>query len=139
MLFFSYYVVEKRLKIRSESRKNVQFTFALMMIRGLISGFIITLAVFLTRIGGPIIGGIFAMFPAMFLGTLLITYFSHGASFSSAVMKASILGAVSVVVYGIVARYTFIPFGFWAGTCIAIIFSFCFAFFIHLFLARKVM
>ncbi|HQE80342.1 MAG TPA: DUF3147 family protein [Syntrophorhabdaceae bacterium] len=127
----SYYIVEKKLKIKSEMGKDISFTFSMFLVRGVISGFIITLTVFLTKIGGPLIGGLFTMFPAMFLGTLLITYFSHGPSFSSAVMKSSMIGAISVVVYGITARFVFIPFGLWLGTIISLVVSYLFAFLIH--------
>lgn len=137
LLIFSYCFVEKILNVRSESRREVKLTFKLVLFRGFISGLIILLAVFLTKTGGPLIGGIFVMFPAMFLGTLLITYFSHGARFSSAVMKASIFGAISVVIYGIVARYTLIPLGIWFGTALSILISFFCAFVIHNVLTRK--
>lgn len=77
-----------------------------------------------TRFGGPIIGGMFIMFPAMFVGMIFMTYFSQGAKFPAAVMKSYILGAISVVIYGIVARYTYIPVGFIGGTVLSIIVSF---------------
>lgn len=128
---FSYYIVEKKLKIKSEQGKAVSFTFSLLLIRGIISGFIIALTVFLTKISGPLLGGLFTMFPAMFLGTLLITYFSHGPSFSSAVMKSSMIGAISVVIYGITARFVFIPSGMWLGTIISLGVSYISAFLIH--------
>jgi hypothetical protein len=63
--------------------------------------------------------------------------FSHEASFSAAVMKVSILGAISVVIYGIVVRYTYLPFGLWVGTIISIMISFGSSFFIHRFLTKK--
>ena len=77
LLLVSFYFVEKKLQVKSESSRKVKLTFTLMVILGLISGFIVTIAVVLTRVGGPLPGGVFTMFPAMFLGTLLITYFSH--------------------------------------------------------------
>ncbi len=138
-LFFSisYYIVEKILKIKSEQGKGVSFTFSMLIIRGLISGFIIALTVFLAKVCGPLLGGMFTMFPAMFLGTLLITYFSHGPSFSTAVMKSSMLGAISVVVYGITARYVFIPLGLWIGTIVSLAVSYICAFIIHNVLINK--
>jgi hypothetical protein len=137
LLLVSFYFVEKKLQVKSESSRKVRLTLTLMVMRGLISGFIVTIAVVFTRIGGPLLGGVFTMFPAMFLGTLLITYFSHGAGFSSAVMKASIFGAISVVIYGIVARYTFVPLGLWGGTGVSILISFSCAFLTHILLTKK--
>ncbi|MCX8109880.1 MAG: hypothetical protein N3D15_01325, partial [Syntrophorhabdaceae bacterium] len=58
-------------------------------------------------------------------------YYCHGPSFSSAVMKSSMIGAISVVIYGITARFVFIPFGMWLGTIISLGVSYLFAFLIH--------
>jgi hypothetical protein len=137
MLLFSYWVAETRLKIKSESGKKMRYTLPIILFRGIFSGLVIALAVAMTKIGGPLIGGTFAMFPAMFIGTLFITHFAHGASFSAAVMKASILGAISVVVYGTSVRYTYIPLGLLPGTLVSLALSFGCAFFIHRFLVKK--
>lgn len=137
LLFVSLYVTEKKMGVRSEPGKKASWSLSLIVIRGFMSGIIVTIAVIMTRIGGPLLGGMFAMFPAMFLGTLLITYFSHGPSFSSAVMKASITGAISVVIYGVAVRYTYHAFGLLTGTAASILISFSSAFFIHRFMKGK--
>lgn len=129
--FISYYIVEKKLRIKSEQGRVVSITSSMLMVRGLISGFIIALTVLLAKIGGPLLGGVFAMFPAMFLGTLLITYFSRGPSFSAAVMKSSMLGAISVVIFGITARFVYIPYGLWIGTVLSLGVSYLCAYIIH--------
>jgi hypothetical protein len=79
----------------------------------------------------------FVMFPAMFVSMIFMTYFSQGAAFSAAVMKSSILGAISVVVYGIVARYAYIPLGLIGGTAASIIISFGGSYFMHRYMARR--
>jgi len=139
LLVISYHIVEKAAKVKSESGRVIRYTVSIMVFRGLFSGCIIVLAVVLSKIGGPLLGGMFAMFPAMFIGTLFITFFSHGASFSSAVMKASIIGAISVVLYGVTVRYTYIPLGLWQGTVISIAVSFGSGFFVHRFITKKIM
>jgi fumarate reductase subunit D len=68
-----------------------------------------------------------------------MTYFSQGAAFSAAVMKSTILGAVSVVIYGIVARYTYIPLGLIGGTAASLVVSFASSYVIHGYLARRTM
>jgi hypothetical protein len=52
-------------------------------------------------------------------------------------MKSSILGAISVVVYGIVARYAFIPLGLIAGTATSILISFGGSYLIYRYMARR--
>jgi hypothetical protein len=137
LMISCYYVVEKRLQIRSESGKSLRYTAPIILFRSLFSGFVIVSAVVITKVGGPLIGGAFTMFPAMFIGTLVITYFSHGPSFSAAVMKASVLGAISVVVYGVAARYTYVALGLWLGTFVSLAVSFAGAFFVHRLIARR--
>jgi hypothetical protein len=132
-----HHVLEKRLGIKSERGKRMHYTPAIMIYRGLFSGFIIVTAVVLAKVGGPLLGGTFAMFPAMFIGTLFITYFTHGASFSAAVMKSSIIGAISVVIFGTAVRFTYLPLGFWLGTVISMVVSFGSSLVIHRFLARR--
>jgi hypothetical protein len=129
--------VEKGLKVRSELGRQMRYTPAIMISRAVFSGFIIVVAVVITKIGGPLMGGMFVMFPAMFVGMIFMTYFSQGAAFSAAVMKSSILGAISVVVYGIMARYTYIPLGIIGGTATSIIVSFASSYLIHGYMTRR--
>jgi len=124
VVIVAYLIIEKGIKVKSESSRKITHTFVTLLFRGLLSGVIIASAVVIGKIGGPLLGGMFAMFPAMFLGALLITYFSHGPMFSSAVMKTALLSAVSVVVYGVLVRYTYIPLGLWGGTTVSLLVSF---------------
>jgi len=137
LVVISYTIVEKGLKVRSEPGRQMRYTPAIMIIRAVFSGFIIVFAVMITKIGGPLIGGMFVMFPAMFVGMIFMTYFSQGAAFSAAVMKSSILGAISVVVYGIMARYTYIPLGIIGGTATSIIASFVSSYLINGYMTRR--
>jgi uncharacterized membrane protein (GlpM family) len=137
LVVISHTIVEKGLKVRSELGRQMRYTPAIMISRAVFSGFIIVVAVVITKIGGPLMGGMFVMFPAMFVGMIFMTYFSQGAAFSAAVMKSSILGAISVVVYGIMARYTYIPLGIIGGTATSIIVSFASSYLIHGYMTRR--
>jgi hypothetical protein len=138
LVLISYFIIEKGIRVKSETAQKAKNTFATLIFRGLLSGFIVALAVVMGRIGGPLLGGMFAVFPATFLGTLLITYFSHGSLFSSAVMKVALLSAVSVVLYGVIVRYTYIPFGLWWGTLVSFIISFSAAYSIHILVVKRI-
>jgi len=137
LLFLSYYFVDKGLKVRSEPGKKLRYTFAAMLFRALFSGSVIALAVIMTKIGGPLLGGMFSMFPAMFIGILFITYFSSGPSFSAAVMKEAMFGAISVVVYGICVRYTYLTIGLLWGTLVSFLVSLGSSLLVHYFMTRK--
>jgi hypothetical protein len=124
LLGLSYYLMEHRLKVTTVLGKKVNYTPILIVTRGALSGTIIVLSVILGKIGGPLLGGMFTMFPAMFTSTILITYFSQGVEFSAATMKSAMLSAVSVVIYSLVVRCTYIPLGIFLGTLTSIAISF---------------
>jgi hypothetical protein len=134
----SFFLVEKGIKVKSERANKVKSTLMTLIFRGLFSGAIIALAVIMGKIGGPLLGGMFAMFPAMFTGTLLITFFSQGALFSSAMMKVALLCASSVVLYAILVRTTYIPLGLILGTLVSIFVSFSYAYAIHILLVKRI-
>jgi hypothetical protein len=137
LVVICHIIAEKGLKVKSEPGKQMRYTTGIIIFRSLFSGFIIAFAVVITKVGGPLLGGMFVMFPAMFVSMIFMTYFSQGAAFSAAVMKSSILGAISVVVYGIVGRYSYIPLGLIGGTATSILISFGGSYFIHRYLARR--
>jgi uncharacterized membrane protein (GlpM family) len=120
----SYLVVEKCMKISSHRKVNVRHTSSQITFRALFGGTVIAFAVFMGKLGGPVYGGIFATFPAMFLSTLVITYQTGGAEFSRAVAKALMVsGMINIALYAIVVRYLYAWSGLVYGTLIALLFS----------------
>ena len=87
--------------------------------RAIFGGAIIALAVLLAKLGGPLIGGVFAIFPAVFTGALVTTAISHGAGFSAALMRSTLIGGISVVVFAIAVRLSFIPLGLGLGALVS--------------------
>lgn len=123
-LMISFILMEHVLKVRSVKGKKIPYTPIIIVSRGLLGGLIVALSVFLGKIGGPVLGGMFSMFPAMFISTMIVTYLSHGAEFSAGTMKSSMVSGISIIVFSVVARYTFIPMGFGLGTLISVLISF---------------
>jgi hypothetical protein len=138
VVILSFFLIEKILRVKSKRPGPVENTLKTLLFRSFFSGTIILLAVLLGKIGGPLFGGMFAMFPAMFTGTLLITYISHGSLFSSAMMKVALLSASSVVLYAILVRFTYIPLGLFLGTLVSILVSFFYAFALHVLFVKKI-
>lgn len=134
----SFLLIEKGIKVKSSRAVAARNTAKTLVFRGLFSGAIIALAVIMGKIGGPLLGGMFAMFPAMFTGTLLITYLSQGPLFSSAMMKVALISASSVVLYAILVRMTYVPLGLFLGTAVSILVSFTYAFFLYISLLRRI-
>jgi hypothetical protein len=87
--------------------------------RGLFAGTIIAAAVLIAKLGGPLIGGAFTIFPAIFTGTLVTTAISHGPGFSAALMRSTLLGGISVIVFTTAVRLSFVPLGLVYGALVS--------------------
>ena len=124
LFFFCYWVLEKRMKVPSQGTVMVSYPPARIMWRALFGGGVIAFAVFMGKLGGPLLGGIFGSFPAMFLSTLVITCNSSGADFSRSVGKSLLIsGLINVPLYEIAVRLLYPAIGLGFGTVIALIFS----------------
>ncbi len=137
ILFFSYWLLEHQLKIKSLSGQKIKYTPKIILLRSLLSGSIIALAVLLAKIGGPLLGGAFSTFPAMFTSMLLITYFAQGPVFSSAITKSLMLGSITVIIYSIIVRYTYLSWGILWGTIISTVGSLISGYLIYRFVIQK--
>ncbi|MBI3380052.1 DUF3147 family protein [Candidatus Gottesmanbacteria bacterium] len=131
LLFFiffvlvSYLLVEKIVKVKSQGKRQLNFTTSQIIFRILLSGGIILLSVFMAKVGGYILGGVFASFPAIMLSTMIITYLNHGRDFSAAVMKVMMVsGSVNVTIYSIGVHFLYPAFGIITGTFISFAISF---------------
>lgn len=124
LLLISFLLMERVFRIASIKGKTIRYTPSLILARALTGGMVVSLAVYLGKVGGPLWGGIFSTFPAMFISTMLVTYFAQGALFSAGIMKSSMLSAISVVVYAVTARLTYIPLGLGMGTFVSILVSY---------------
>lgn len=120
----SFFLMERVFKIASIKGKSVRYTPSMIFARVLLGGVAVSLAVYLGRIGGPLWGGIFSTFPAMFISTMFVTYFAQGAQFSAGVMKSTMVSAVSVVAYAVSVRWTYLPLGMWIGTLLSLFASY---------------
>ncbi len=138
LLLIAYYFIFFVFKIKSDTSKRIKYTAKLILFRGLFSGFIISFSVLMAKIGGPVLGGIFATFPAMYISTLLIAHFAHGASFSSSIAKSSLLAASSVVIYTIFVRLTYINSGVLFGTIISLLISYAAAYLLYNNVIKKI-
>ncbi len=117
LLLLSYGVMEYVLRVKSLAGQKTSVSFSTLLIRGLVSGLIITLAVAFAKLGGPLIGGVFAAFPAVFLSTMILTYFAQGRALSVSVMKTLLLsGTINTTVYASAVRFLYPLFGLIGGT-----------------------
>lgn len=119
LLYFFMLVVNlallRRIGISSRPMK-LKYSAKELSFRGLLGGTAIGTAVFLSKVGGPVIGGIFAIFPAIFLSTMIIYSLKHDIDVPRAMGKSMTLGSLNVFSYALTASLTFPVWGIWLGT-----------------------
>lgn len=125
LLLLSFRVLEHGLRIPSLVGSSVTPSHKQMFIRALLSGTMVAFAVYLSKIAGPNIGGVFACFPALFISTLFISHLSRGPEASKAVAKSLALsGLINVVFYALFVRFFYPVSGLFLGTLAALCLSF---------------
>ncbi len=122
LLAVCYLAVEKWMSIPSSAGQPVTYQPGQIIWRAVLGGGVISVAVLMGKLGGPLLGGIFGSFPAMFLSTLVITSQTGGAEFSRSVGKALLVsGLINVPVYEIMVRVLYPRAGLWLGTLVALL------------------
>lgn len=137
---FAVYVLENVLKLPSFGKGDLKYSSLHFILRAVFGGIIVALAVFLSRIGGPVFGGIFSAFPAVFISVLVINYRSRGMEFSRAMTKPLLVtGMISIFMYGLGVRYFYPSLGLWWGTLAAYLFSMIGAFMSYVLIQKKLL
>ncbi|QQG39520.1 MAG: DUF3147 family protein [Candidatus Aenigmatarchaeota archaeon] len=135
ILVASFVIFEKRLKLPSAGRLRMRYTHLQIAGRALLSGLIVALAVFMSKVGGPVFGGIFSPFPAVYMSTLFITNRTGGLAFARSVTKPLFFsGMLTGASYGLALRYFYVAYGLVLGTVLSYAVSMIVAYFVFLFI-----
>ncbi|MBN2121998.1 DUF3147 family protein [Candidatus Micrarchaeota archaeon] len=135
----SYYLFERVFKTASEPKKQMHYSIGQLLFRAVLSGTIIACAVLLAKLGGPLLGGAFSCFPAVFLSTMIIAQKAHGPRFCAALMKTLTINALlSVTAYIVAARYTYLHFDLIPATLLAFAAALAASCLIYLFSKRAI-
>jgi uncharacterized membrane protein (GlpM family) len=138
LLVFCYLASGKWMKIPSQGSNVISYPPIQLVWRALLGGGVIALAIFMGKVGGPLLGGIFSSFPAMFLSTLVITSLAAGPNFSRSVGKSLLIsGLVNVPLYEIMIRFLYPTVGLGVGTLLALLFSMVTGYLTFLFMKTK--
>ena len=112
----TYYFFNK-LKLQNLQGKEKLYKIHEVILRGVGAGSLVLLSVLLSQIGGPVIGGIAAAFPAVFTSTLIILHKSRGTEFSRSMTKPLVLsGIFTIIPFSVAVRFLYPVFGVWVGT-----------------------
>ncbi len=138
LLAFCFFLLERKLSLRSGGQVKIRYTPSQIVARAVLSGSVVGLAVFLTKLGGPIWGGLFAPFPAVYLSTLIVTARSTGVQSSRQITKSLLVsGMINVVVYAAAVRFFYPSLGLAAGTMLALSISAVSAYAIYVFMRTR--
>lgn len=138
ILLLCYFILQKKMQLRSMGKIKINYSKLQIVFRALFGGLVIAFAVLASKLGGPIFGGIFSGFPAVFVSTLVIGYRSRGIEFVRPMTKSMLVsGMITVVAYAIAVRYLYISNGLIIGTLLAFIISMICAYFTYHFVRKK--
>jgi len=119
-----YIILKKNTGKKPVSGNNLPSSLKFLFIRSVFGGLIITTAVLLSKVFGPVFGGIFSAFPAMFISTLIIAYKTYGKDFSKRMTRPLLVtGMTTIVVYSIGVRFFYPNFGLIFGTILSLLIS----------------
>ena len=113
----TYYGFAKKLKMQNLEGQEKRYRLWEITFRGVGAGALVMVAVLLSQISGPVLGGIAAAFPAVFTSTLIILNRSRGTEFSRAVTKPLVLsGILTIIPFCVAVRYLYPAVGVLLGT-----------------------
>jgi uncharacterized membrane protein (GlpM family) len=113
----TYFGFSKALKLENLKGKGKLYRLRDVLLRGIGAGSLVLLSVFLSQVGGAVLGGIAAAFPAVFTSTLVILNNSRGLEFSRAMTKPlAISGILTIIPYCVTVRFLYPSLGIWLGT-----------------------
>ena len=121
-LISTFIVLEKKFKIKSQGKTKVHYTPLKILLRGILTGTVITISVLLSNID-EVLSGIFTVFPAIFSSTMIITLKEHGPNFSAGMAKSIIIGSPSVMIYAVGIHFLYPIYGIFLGSIFAFIVS----------------
>jgi uncharacterized membrane protein (GlpM family) len=118
----TFIVLEKKFKIKSQGKRIIHYTPLKILLRGILTGTIITISVLLSNIG-EVLSGIFTVFPAILSSTMIITVKEHGPDFSAGIAKSMIFGSPSVMSYTVSIHFLYPIYGIFLGSIFSLIVS----------------
>ena len=117
-LIFTFTFLEHIKKTPSTGKVIVHYTPMKIVLRGVLTGTIIAISVLLSNMSASL-SGIFSVFPAILLSTMIISVREHGPKFAAGMAKSMILGSISVMSYAISIHFFYPTYGIIFGTIIA--------------------
>jgi len=105
-------------RMPSSSRVAIRYTPLKILLRGLLAGTVVAIAVSLANVSAAL-SGISSVFPAIFLSTMVIFVMEHGPDFAGAMAKSMIFGTPTIIGYAASIHFLYPILGILWGTVAA--------------------
>lgn len=114
------YLARLRAGIPEVSSNKVEFAWSHVLLRVVLGGSVVATVVILTRVAGPLVGGILSAAPAIWTSSLFVADRAHGVQFSRSLTGSFMkTGMLTVMPYGVAVRYLYPAIGIWWGTLVS--------------------
>jgi uncharacterized membrane protein (GlpM family) len=138
ILASSFVLLNNVLRIGSRKKVDVHYRPHQLILRAMFAGAMIAFAVVMSKVGGPILGGIFTTFPANNISTLVITATVVDVQFSRSIVTPLMVSAgINCVVFVVALRYTIQAFDLLPAALMALVFSWVSAAMVSIFISPR--
>ncbi|MBU0532328.1 hypothetical protein KKB44_02425 [Candidatus Micrarchaeota archaeon] len=101
-------VKPEKTTMKSTTRQNI-FRFILV-------GSLISFTIIVSKLGGPVLGGIFSIFPAMYTSTFYLAYKDYGKNFARSIAANTVYGFLGFAIYPFAVYLLYPVYGLIIGT-----------------------
>ncbi|MBC8278782.1 MAG: DUF3147 family protein [FCB group bacterium] len=117
----TYLALEHVFVIRAVSTAKKRYSLVQMILRAVFAGSVVVSVLLLSKLLNPLVLGIFSVFPAVMLVTMVILAINQNRQFAQATGKVLILSSSNIVVFGLGIAFTYPRMGIVWGTAVSFI------------------
>lgn len=127
----AYLLLEYKSKIPAKGKSRKKYTPGSLLIRALFAGSVVAGTTIISTFAGTYWVGLFSIFPAVMLSSMVILTINQGADFARATGKVMILSSTNIIVYAYGVSLTYPILGVLLGTIISFGMSFLWVLLLH--------
>ncbi len=108
----SVWFVLTKIKLKPVNTIKISYTPTIILGRAMLAGIIISTAVFMAKLAGPVWGGVLSTFPALTISTLLIVRKTAGLEFTRHIMKNIFISiTINLGIFALLVRLSYPRYG----------------------------
>ncbi len=127
----SYLFLEYGVKIPAQEKNRGKYSPGSLIIRALFAGSVVAGTTIISTVAGTYWVGLFSIFPAVMLSTMVILTLTQGADFARATGKVMILSSTNIIIYALGVALTYPAIGVVFGTIVSFGMAFLWVLILH--------